>query len=64
MNYSSTNYMNVSETTLNKKNRLQKRKYNVTLILLTKQIGLYTIYIYMHIDKTHFKKQKNDQHQI
>ena len=43
MNYSSTNYMNVSETMLNKKNRLQKRKYNVTFILLTKQIGLYTI---------------------
>ena len=43
MNYSSTNYMNVSETMLNKKNRLQKRKYNVTFILFTKQIGLYTI---------------------
>lgn len=62
MNYSSTNYMNVSETMLNKKNRLQKRKYNVTFILLTKQIGLYTIQIYMHIDKTHFKKRKNDKH--
>lgn len=35
--------MDVSESVLSKKNRVQKTKYNVIIILLTKQTQLYII---------------------